>query len=124
MRNLRSSGFPTVATGNDISYQNDLFDLDPKNCSVNPAIGKTLVVSVLPPGHTATVTTIRAFVLQGANPIPDGSVYSCRFSIKPSTLPGSYHLTNSSTIAFGSDGTPHAFVTGADGAITVSLVGP
>jgi hypothetical protein len=107
-----------------ISYRNDLFDLDVKNCSVNPAIGKTLVVSVLPPGPTSTVTTIRAFVLQGANPIADGPVYSCTFSIKASTLPGTYELTNSSTIAFGADGSPHAFVTGADGAITVSLVGP
>jgi YVTN family beta-propeller protein len=122
---IRSSGFGTVATGNDISYRNDLFDLDVNTCTINQSIGKTLVVSNLPPGTNPAITTLRVFVqsLQDNAPIPDGALYSCTFSIKASTLPGTYRLTNSSIIAVGSDGSQHGFVTGQDGAITVSLIG-
>ncbi len=122
---LRSSGFGVAGTGNDVSYSNGLFSLDPKNCSVNPAIRKTLVVSTLPVGPDPSVTTIRAFVqsLQDTAAIPDGVLYTCTFVIKASTLPGCYPLSNSTKIAFGRDGSQHPFVTGDDGAIGVSLVG-
>ena len=57
--NIRSSGFGTVATGNDLNYRNDLFDLDVKGCTVNAAIRKTLVVSELPPDPVASITSVR-----------------------------------------------------------------
>jgi cysteine-rich repeat protein len=123
---IRSSGMITVATGNDISYRHDLFDLDVNDCVIDPSIGKTLLVSALPSDPDSRVTSIRAFVqsVQNTDPIPDGPLYSCRLTIKPSTLPGSYTLTNSPTIAFGPDGSQHKYVTGDNGSIRVSLVGP
>jgi hypothetical protein len=125
--NIRSSGFGTVATANEVTYPNDVFDLEPEDCVVNPAIRKNLVVSKLPPDPIFdTNTTIRAFVqsLQNTTPIPDGVLYTCTFSIKPATLPGCYYLFNSSPTAYGADGFEHPYVDGSDGAIEVSLVGP
>ena len=122
---LRFGSLKAVATGNDVSYRNDLFDLDVHNCAINPSIPKTLVISALPAGSDPLVTTVRAFVqsLQNSNPIPDGPLYSCVFIIKPSTAPGCYPLTINSPTAFAADGSQQAGVTGADGAIGVSLVG-
>jgi hypothetical protein len=121
---LSSSGFGTVATANEITYPNDLFDLNVSNCTINPAIKKTLVVSVLPSEDGSLFTTIRAFVqAPSAAPISDGTLYSCTFSVKPSTLPGTYTLFNGNLIVYGADGTEHQPVAGNNGSITVSLIG-
>lgn len=121
---LRFGGLRTVATANDLSYPNDLFSLDVHNCAINPAIGKTLVISVLPVGPDPSVTTVRAFVQspQNTKPIPDGLLYSCVFGIKPSTPAGCYPLANTTVTAFAADGSQQDGVTGSDGAIGVSLV--
>jgi YVTN family beta-propeller protein len=115
-------GGTTVATGNEITFPNDAFDY--RSCSINPAIGKTLVVSTIIE-QGAAVTTLRVFVqaLQNKTPIPDGALYTCTFAIKPSAVPGPYTLLNGSIIAFAADGSERPFVTGDDGLITVSLVG-
>jgi len=60
--NVCSFGFGIVTTSNDLGYRNDLFDLDVKNCTVNPAIGRTLAASVLPPGPDLAITTVRIVI--------------------------------------------------------------
>ncbi len=122
---IRSSRFGPVATANDISYGNDLFNLDVSNCTISPAIAKTLVISAVPPGPDTSVTTVRGFVqsLENTTPIPDGTLYTCLFGINPSTLPGCYTLRNDLLFAYGPDGSQLPNVLGADGAIGVSLLG-
>jgi len=122
---LHSSGFGTVATANEITYPGDMFDLSAGNCTINPAIGKTLVVSILPPPQGSSLSTARVFVqsLQDAAAIPDGPLYACTFSIKSSTLPGTYALFNGNISVFDAGGVDHLPVEGENGGITVSLVG-
>lgn len=119
---LITSGASVAATGNDISFDAAVLSLEPSACQINPAIGKSLVASVV--HDDGSTKTLRIFVSSNgnANAIPDGALYTCTFAIAPSALPGRYPVTNSSVLAFGPDGTPLTNVVGVDGFVTVSLV--
>lgn len=121
---IRSSGLATLATANDITYRNDLFDSDPTRCTINPSLGKTLLTSTLPRGSDPTLTTLRAFVqaTQNAIPIPDGTLYRCVVTIRATTLPGTYRFEVGSTQAFGPGAVAHPFVQGRSGDVEVSLI--
>jgi hypothetical protein len=121
---LTSSGSTVAATGNDLSFNPQVLSIDPAECQVNPATGGTLVASVLQSG--ANSQTLRLFVAASdpPAPIPDGPLYSCPVVIAPSALPGTYALTNSTTIAFDLSSSMLSHVVGANGAVTVSLVFP
>lgn len=121
---LRSAGAAVAATGNDISFDPQILGIDAAACRVNPALQKTLIASVLP--GTAALRTLRVFVQsdQNAEPIPDGSLYTCRVHVATFALPGVYALRNGTTLAFDPAGNALPDVTGADGALTVSLVLP
>jgi len=112
--NIRSSGFPTVATGNDITYPNDVFSLDPTSCVINTATRKTLVVSVLPPDPYNPRTPRSGPTCRRSEPrsIPDGLLYSCQLVITPSAPVDTYDLLNDGIVAFGADGAEYEFVTG------------
>ena len=56
---LQFGGATTAATANEITFDNDLFDY--RGCALNPRLGKTLAVSVLPDSGFG-VTTLRVFV--------------------------------------------------------------
>ncbi|MBI3782224.1 MAG: hypothetical protein HY270_02365 [Deltaproteobacteria bacterium] len=122
LASIHSSGLQVLATANDFSYRNDIFELDTNRCTIDPALGKKLVISVLPQG-TAT-TTVRAFVQSNpsAMPIPDGLLYKCTVNIRPTADPGIYHFTSISTKAFGPGGISYPRVHGADAEFRVSLV--
>ncbi len=119
---LVTSGAHVAATANDISFDPSVLNLDPSGCQVNPTIGKSLLVSVLQ--DDASKKTLRIFVSSTASTtaIPDGALYSCTFAIVPSALPETYAITNSTTLAFGPDGTRLGNVVGTDGSVSVSLV--
>jgi uncharacterized repeat protein (TIGR01451 family) len=123
---LSASGLQVAGTGNEITYDHTLFSVNvPGDCVLNPAlVGKSLAGGVV--GSTATTTTVRIFV-QGppinVDPIPDGPLYTCTFSVLGATLPGTYTLINDNQIAQDPNGQTVA-ITGFDGTITVLLVGP
>jgi hypothetical protein len=119
---LTASGVPVAATGNDLRFAKLAFSLDPSNCRLNPALGKSLVASLL--AEDAFSQTLRLFVQSDQNDsrIPDGPLYTCTLQIAPTTLPGEYSLTNETVIAFGPDAAPLAPVVGANGLIAVTLV--
>lgn len=123
---LSSFGASVAGTGNDITFPNTALTLNPSNCVLNPALpNKNLVASIV--SITFTTTTVRVFV-QGpgfnSDPIPDGLLYTCTFGILAGTSPGNYLLTTSNTIAQDPAGVSVVPVTGANGAVTVSLVLP
>lgn len=121
---LVADGRQVAAAGNDIAFNNTHLSWSLANCSANPSLGKALsggVVSV-----SGTTTTVRLFVLGAplsTDPIPDGPLYTCNFTILGSAPTGSTTLTNSNPIAQDPDGVNLTPVTGANGAITVTLVG-
>jgi cohesin domain-containing protein len=119
---LVTSAASVAATGNDITFNPNVLGLEPSACQINPAIGKSLVASVV--HDDGSTKTLRIFVSsnENANAIPNGALYTCTFAIAPSALPGQYPLTNSSVLAFGPAGTPLNNVVGADGSVIVSLV--
>lgn len=79
---LQSAGLATVATANDITYRSDLFAVETTACAINPAFGKTLVVSRMTDG--AALETLRVFVqsLGNSSPIPDGLLYECLHQVE------------------------------------------
>jgi plastocyanin len=111
-----------AATANDISFDPRVLGLDPSACSINPAIGKSLLASVVQ--DDASRKTLRIFVSSTANadPIPDGALYSCTFTVAPSAPPGTYQIANSTILAYAPDGTQLNNVVGANGSVTVALV--
>ncbi|MGH3579980.1 MAG: hypothetical protein ACRDUB_00205, partial [Mycobacterium sp.] len=121
---LATTGFQVAGTANNITFQNNFFQLDPANCTLNPALGKRLVVTpVLLNGTTSTYS----FFVQGPpynnNPIPDGLLYSCNFDVGPGVTVGSYPLVNSGFFAQDPGGN-NLQVIGTNGAIVVTLVQP
>jgi hypothetical protein len=119
---LRSSGTSVAATGNDISFDPGTLSLDPSDCQVNPAIGKSLVTSVVQ--DDVSTKTLRFFVqsAQNTSPIPDGTLYTCAFSVAPSALPGTYLLSTDYADAFSPQGTQLPNTVGSEGFVVVSLV--
>lgn len=122
---ISSSGFATAATANDLGYRSDLFDLDPRDCVLNPRLDRMLIANELPTGGDVTNKAVRALMQSSmtGNPIPDGTLYTCTFTIKPTTLPGCYPVSASTPIIFDAGGLVHRHVTATNGAIGVTLVG-
>ena len=119
---LTTAGVPVAATANDIFFDTDLIDVDPADCTVNPAIRKSLVATVV---HEDSFSkTLRFFIQSDQNraPIPDGPLYTCRFAIDASALPGEIPLFIGSVFAFQPDGNDVEQVVGRDGSVVVTLV--
>ena len=121
---LVASGVPVAATANDIAIDSGALTLDPAGCRVNPAIGKSLVVSTFMPNVFEPATKVRVFVAtdQRPDPIPYGPLYTCTFRVAPWALPGTYVLTNDTVMAFEPAGTQLASVSGSNGVVIVTLV--
>jgi len=119
---LRSSGASVAATGNDISFDPGILSLDPSDCQVSPAIGKSLVTSVVQ--DDVSTKTLRFFVqsAQNTSPIPDGRLYDCTFGVAPSALPGTYSLSIGNAAAYSPQGVQLSNTVGSDGFVVVSLV--
>jgi hypothetical protein len=119
---LVTSGAGVAATGNDLSFDPNVLSFDTGGCRINPAIGKSLVASVV--HDDGSTKTLRLFVSSNGNAsaIADGALYTCTFAVAPSALPGTYGVTNGMILAFAPDGTPLGNVTGGDGSVTVSLI--
>ena len=92
---LFSAGTSIAATANDITFQTQALSLDPSACRINPAIGKSLIATVLDPG-TGGAATVRFFVTADRNlsPIPDGPLYTCSFGVARDAFPFLYALFN------------------------------
>ena len=124
---LTTGGFMVAGTGNDITFDSSKVDIQPTDCTVNPDLNKSLSAGVFPATSDPLdpMKVLRVFV-QGPpvnnSAIPDGLLYTCRFTILGSTLPGTYSLVNTNQIAQDPDAMFLPFVTGNDGSITVSLV--
>ncbi len=118
---LASSG-AVAATGNDIVVGSSILTLDGEvGCRVNPAIGKSLIVSS---SMDEFLTATRVFVgtSQHTDPIPDGPLYTCTFRVAPSALPDGYVLANENARAFTPAGTQLDDVAGVSGIVIVSLL--
>lgn len=123
--NIDTYGVGVVATANDFMYPSDVLDFAASDCTVNAALGKRLVVSELPIGDDEPYRLIRVFVQSPDNrrAIPSGTLYTCTFRIRPSSLPGYYEFFAEQALAFLADGSEYPLVGGTAGAVTVSLVG-
>jgi hypothetical protein len=114
-----------AGTGNDITFDNTVLSINPANCFANPGLGKLLSAGIV--SVVGTQTTLRVFIQgQPINnaPIPDGLLYTCRFDVVGSALPGLYPITTDNEIAQDPDAMPVGPVAGLDGAVTIVLVGP
>lgn len=96
---LQLEGEDVVAgTQNDLEFDPDVFDLEPEDCAIDPAIGpgtsadKDLSTSVL--GGPPRVRNI-VVALDNNNPIPSGALYTCNFAVSADATPGTYTLVNS-----------------------------
>ncbi|MFI5364744.1 MAG: FG-GAP repeat domain-containing protein [Candidatus Binatia bacterium] len=121
---LFSAGASIAATANDITFGTQVLSLDPSACRINPAIGKSLIVTVLDPGTGGSAATVRFFVTADRNvsPIPDGPLYTCGFRIDRAALPFLYALFNENTFAFSPTGMSVDPVFPTNGSVLVSLV--
>jgi len=121
---LFSAGASIAATANDITFGTQALSLDPSACRINPAIGKSLIVTVLDPGTGGSAATVRFFVTADRNvsPIPDGPLYTCGFRIDRAALPFLYALFNENTFAFSPTGMSADPVFPTNGSVLVSLV--
>jgi len=119
---LVAFGTGVAATANDITFNKVALSIDPAACRINPAIGKTVLASVLK--EDRSTRTLRIFVLStgDTSPIPDGPLYTCAVRIAATATPRTYTLTNRNTIAFRPDATSLPHVDGLGGFVIVSLV--
>jgi hypothetical protein len=117
-----SNGAMIAATINDLTFYKRVMSLDPGDCRINPATGKSLSAVVLQ--ETNSARTLRLFVqsIFSPPPVPPGPLYTCTFHIKPTALPGRYPLIIRTAQGFGPTGVEIQRVTGAGGAIVVTIV--
>ncbi|MBX3025272.1 hypothetical protein KF840_10210 [bacterium] len=125
---LQLEGDEVVAgTQNDLQFDSDAFDIAPRDCVINPAIGpdteadKTLSTS-LPPGEIPSVRNL-VVALDNTNAIPSGALYTCSFHVRGSAELGEHVLTNVNVRA----SNPQGMVvptTAGDCTITVQDVSP
>jgi hypothetical protein len=125
---LASNGLQVAGSTNDLTIQDAVLELTnpTQDCQLNPALPKAPIEPIKLPRTSLTSTSWRFTVAGGTGPdtvIPDGIVYTCLFSVKPGTLPGTYPVTISNIRAQDPIGTDHA-TEGADGSAIVTLVGP
>jgi hypothetical protein len=120
---LVSSSVPVAATANDIVMVSGVFTLDdPVGCRVNPAIGKSLVVTAFPPDVFEFRVRVFVETAERPDPIPTGPLYTCTFRVAASAFPDSYGLLNENVAVFEPAGTQLADVAATDGVVIVSLV--
>jgi MYXO-CTERM domain-containing protein len=107
---------------NDLRFDDSLLSITPSDCRINPEIGpgsqidKSLATSVL-----AGPPTLRNIVIatDNHNPIPDGLLYRCSFSVAAGAPPGAIELENTKLIASDADGNTFP-VTGTNCALTIA----
>jgi uncharacterized repeat protein (TIGR01451 family) len=122
---LVTAGLQVAAAGNDITFDNTALNLNIANCAANPSLMRMISGGVV--GTVGNLTTVRILVLGAplnTDPIPDGPLYTCNFDILASASPGTYTLTALNFVAQDPNGVNLSPVTGANGSITVTLVGP
>jgi len=119
---LITSGLSVAGTGNEVTFDPTLFDINPSDCRVNPATVKSLLVIIVNSSEFTKTVRILVQSSQNANPIPDGQLYACTTHISQLALPGTFALLNGGTIAFSPAGQQLPHVVGGDGSLTVSLV--
>lgn len=113
---LTTGGVQVAATANDIGAVSNMVMT---SCAINPAIGpgstpnKQLSVSVI--GSVERVSIFGS----NTNPIPDGTLYGCTFSISSGAAVGTYSLANTPQ-ASDPAGYDISGVTGAAGQIVVT----
>jgi len=120
---LDRSGASVAATANDLTFNNLALDLDPEGCRINPTIaGKSLTATILRDSRSSR--TLRLFVqsIDNVEPIPDGPLYTCTFTIAVTALPSTYRVTIGTVLAFAPDGMKLGRVSGTNGSVVVSLV--
>src|SRR4029077_17322189 len=80
---VHSNGFPTVATMNEMQFDENVLSMDPKSCRLGWGLQKSLILSA--DGDNGW----RVFVATGTNTdiIPDGVLYRCDFHIEARALP-------------------------------------
>ena len=67
MVSIDTGGVGVVATANDFAYPSDALEFTEADCTVNEALGKRLVLSVLPSSPDEPYRVIRAFVQSPGN---------------------------------------------------------
>lgn len=115
---IGSAGLSIAATANDIVFDASALSVNPGTCRLAAQGAKQVVATIIEPGH------LRVFVesAQDVLPIPDGPLYTCKFVVALSALPGTYTLQNVNASVYGLTGDPIGLVYGADGEILVTLV--
>jgi hypothetical protein len=110
---LTGNGSTVGGTSDDIDFDSSLFSIAPADCVINPAIGpgtapnKQLSAGKVCSNGSGACTTntdctspntcnIMRVGIFGLNTtaIPDGQLFTCRFTINAATLPGVYPLSN------------------------------
>jgi hypothetical protein len=120
---ISTSGASVVATVNDVSFDRSAIDIDPASCRLSSALGKTLHASIASVDGSKATLRVQVQAGQDLTRIPDGLVYTCLVRVAPSALPDTYHLRSELVIVFDESGVQIAQARGADGNVTVSLVG-
>ena len=122
---LVAGGLQVAGTGNDIAFDTTVLGLTfLSDCVPNPALNRPLSSSVV--STIGNITTIRVLVVGpplNTNPIPDGPLYTCTFSILSGAAPGATTLTNSNETAEDPNADAIASISGANGTVVVALVG-
>ncbi len=87
---------------NDLIFDTAIFGIDPAECAINPDIGpdsgpdKELSNRLLAGGGA-----VRNLILSlyNVDPIPDGELYTCYFSVSPDAPLGSFEILNTKLVA-------------------------
>ena len=126
VRLTAGDGEVVAGTQNDLQFDDSLLGITPSDCRINPEIGpgseaaKSLATNVLvgPP-------TVRNIIVATAdqNPIPDGLLYTCTFTVAADAPLGSIELANTKLIASDADGQPLP-ATGTSCALTIAEATP
>jgi len=126
VRLTAGDGEVVAGTQNDLQFDDSLLGITPSDCQINPEIGpgseaaKSLATNVLvgPP-------TVRNIIVATAdqNPIPDGLLYTCTFTVAADAPLGSIELANTKLIASDADGQPLP-ATGTSCALTIAEATP
>src|SRR5262249_41162400 len=94
-------GVQVAATDNDLAFRGDTLSLDSSGCVLNPAIDKSLRMTVIG-GNGAATTTIRVSIqsTQNSDPIANGPLYTCALRVAPTALSGTYRIDSARVLAF------------------------
>lgn len=120
---LGSTNAMVAAVAHEITFPSDVVTLDPKDCSLNPAVPKELRADVVDESEDATTVRIVVQSSRNLDSIADGPLYTCSFLVSPLALPGTYTIASGFAAAYAASGAEFRNVRGTSGEITVSLIG-